>query len=131
MDRVFLDANILFSAAYRLDSGLTRLWSLKNARLISSAYALHEALSNLETEIQQERLRILIESVEIVQTVIDIPLPLDIHLPDKDRPILQAAIAARAAYLLTGDIRHFGALFGKTIAGVKIMLPGEYLNNVE
>jgi hypothetical protein len=28
MDKVFLDANILFSAAYRSDSWLTNLWSL-------------------------------------------------------------------------------------------------------
>jgi hypothetical protein len=29
MDRWFLDANVLFSAAYRSEAGLLRLWQLK------------------------------------------------------------------------------------------------------
>ncbi len=128
MDRVFLDANILFSAAYRPDSGLARLWGLKNARLITSVYARQEALSNLETEAQHERLKILLETVEIIEHTAEDSLPPDIHLPEKDRPILQAALAARATHLLTGDVRHFGALFGKTVGTVKVSLPAEYLN---
>ena len=39
MDRVFLDANVLFSAAYRQDSSLLRLWELKDVELVTSAYA--------------------------------------------------------------------------------------------
>ncbi len=46
---------------------------------------------------------------------------LDVKLADKDRPILCGAIAARADYLLTGDKRDFGHLFGRTISGVKIV----------
>src|SRR5258708_27693879 len=36
MDRLFLDANVLFSAAYRVDAGLVQLWKLKNVTLRSS-----------------------------------------------------------------------------------------------
>jgi hypothetical protein len=33
MHRLFLDANILFSAAYRPDAGLIKLWKLPDATL--------------------------------------------------------------------------------------------------
>jgi hypothetical protein len=39
LDRVFLDANVLFSAAYMENSGLGRLWLLDDAKLLSSDYA--------------------------------------------------------------------------------------------
>ncbi len=35
MDRLFLDANVLFSAAYRDDSGLQRLWDLSDVELVT------------------------------------------------------------------------------------------------
>ncbi len=54
------------------------------------------------------------------------PCPLD--LLEKDRPVLLAAISARADYLLTGDTLHFGKHFGKKVSAVTICLPGDYLN---
>jgi len=50
MDRLFLDANVLFSAAYKTESGPLQLWKLKNATLCSSRYALEEARINLANE---------------------------------------------------------------------------------
>jgi hypothetical protein len=47
VDRVFLDANVLFSAAYIEGSGLARLWQLADAELLSSDYATEEARRNL------------------------------------------------------------------------------------
>ena len=41
----------------------------------------------------------------------------------KDRPILEAAAAARCSHLVTSDRRDFGAFFGKSIMGVKILSP--------
>lgn len=131
MDRVFLDANVLFSTSYRSDSGLVRLWQWKNARLITSVYALEEALSNLVTDAQRERLEFLMDNVTIVNQTTDDSLPPEIQLPQKDRPIFQAAIAAGATHLLTGDVRHFGALFGKTIEKVLVLCPAEYLNQLK
>jgi len=126
MDRLFLDANVLFSAAYRPDAGLLQLWKLKNVALCSSRYALEEARINLVNEDQKVRLVKLSEVVHLF----DAPqgrLPRGIRLPEKDVPILLAAIEARATHLLTGDIRHFGPCFGKQVEGVSIVLPGEYL----
>ena len=44
-------------------------------------------------------------------------------LPEKDRPVLAAAIRSQCAALLTGDRTHFGFLYGKTIRGVTIHSP--------
>src|ERR1700751_2609222 len=56
MDRLFLDANILFSAAYRHSSGLLAQRRLKDVKLCSSRYALEEARINLSDEAQRRRL---------------------------------------------------------------------------
>ena len=50
------------------------------------------------------------------------PCP-DAGLPPKDAPVLAAAIASRADRLLTGDLKHFGHLYGKTIEGVLVVSP--------
>ena len=48
--RIFLDANVLFSAAYLQDSELRRLWRLKGVELLSSSYAVEEARRNLSED---------------------------------------------------------------------------------
>lgn len=126
MDRLFLDANVLFSAAYKPDSGLLQLWKLKNAMLCSSRYALEEARINLTDEDQKTRLIRLAVTVHLFDAARR-EFPRGISLPAKDRPILLAALEARATHLLTGDLRHFGMYFDKKIEGLRIMLPGEYL----
>jgi predicted nucleic acid-binding protein len=127
MDRLFLDANVLFSAAYKKDARVARLWTLKNTSLFTSRYALEEARFNLEEEEQQGRLVTLARALRLVEGP-DRPLPRGISLPEKDQPILLAALEARAHYLLTGDVRHFGIYFGKTIEELRIILPSQYLN---
>ena len=127
MDRVFLDANVLFSAAYLEHSGLTQLWVL-DAELITSAYALEEARRNLTTGDARERLDRLYRSVTVVEEAgAALELPAGVHLPDTDVPILLAAVSARATHLVTGDVTHFGPYYGRAIAGVTILSPADYL----
>lgn len=126
MERLFLDANVLFSAAYRRDAGLLQLWKLKDVILCSSGYALEEARINLHDREQRKRLRQLANVIHLFEAS-ERQLPRGISLPEKDVPILLAAIVAHATHLLTGDIRHFGPYFGKNVAGIAIVLPGEYL----
>lgn len=124
--RVFLDANVLFSAAWREDAGLGRLWQLPAVQLLTSQYAAEEAARNLDTAAQRERLLRLMAGVELVPSTGIGELPEGIELPLKDRPILLAAIGAAATHLLTGDLRHFGSIFGKTVGGVLIQLPADF-----
>jgi predicted nucleic acid-binding protein len=126
MGRLFLDANVLFSAAYRSDAGLLDLWRLREVILCSSRYALEEARINLSNEGQRARLVRLTEKVQLIDAA-QRDLPRGVALPDKDVPILLASIEARATHLLTGDVRHFGSYFGKRIEGILVLPPGEYL----
>jgi uncharacterized protein len=126
VDRVFLDANVLFSAAYRADARLLQLWKFADVTLCSSRYAFEEARANLDGEEQKVRLNKLSEKVQLFEAK-EGPLPRGVVLPEKDVPILLGAIAAQATHLLTGDIRHFGPYFGKKIAGIAVALPGAYL----
>ena len=118
----------MFSAAYRDDAGVQRLWSAPNSELVTSDYAIEEATRNLADPHQRERLDGLLESVEIVPTgVLDPDLRGDVQLRDKDWPILSGAVAAGATHLNTGDIRDFGAYFGQRVLGVLILPPSLYL----
>ena len=128
MDRVFLDANVLYSATYLEHSGLARLWTLDDVELLTSAHGLEEARRNLardrpEAVIRLEQLRKAISTVDAPQ---GLKLPANVQIDDEDRPILLAAIHSRADYLLTGDARHFEQLYGKRIATGLVLRPAQY-----
>ena len=129
MDRIFLDANVLFSAAYLENSGLTRLWELEDTELLSSAYAVEEARRNLAlgrppAVIRLERMT---PKLRLVNPPANLKLPAGVRLDSKDRPILLAAIYGKTDFLLTGDGRHFGHLYGKRIEGVVVLRPAQYI----
>src|SRR5207249_10917221 len=106
-------------------AGLQRLWKLKNIVLCSSNHAVAEARENLNEDTQRSRLTRLLRSVEMFDAPTR-PLPGGVSLPQKDVPILLAAIEARATHLITGDQQHFGPYFGKKIEGVLILSPSAY-----
>src|SRR5690349_6302839 len=109
-DRIFLDTNVLFSAAYRPDSRLNDLWSLGDADLVTSHLAVEEARRNLRVHKPDALLRLeeLLDSVILIVSESTPSLPGGIELAEKDIPILAAAISARCTHLVTGDNQHFG-----------------------
>ncbi len=129
MDRVFLDANILFSAAYS-SAGLRTLWALTRAgrcTQLASSHVLEEARRNLSPQHL-----LTLEKLERDLKVVFAPaqdLPCPIELPAGDREAFLAALSAGASHFLTGDVRHFGRYFGATVAGVLIQPPGDYLSS--
>ena len=126
MDRLFLDANILFSAAYKVDARLFQLWKLEHVMLYSPRVALEEARINLDDDSQRARLSSLAQKLRFCEAS-ERQLPRGVSLPAKDAPILLAAIEARVDYLLTGDLRDFGPYFGRKIEGVTIIRPSVYM----
>jgi predicted nucleic acid-binding protein len=127
MDVVFLDANVLYSAAHSTQTDLRRLWQLAGTRLVTSAYAVAEASRNLSTDIDRRRLTALVRSLQVIGALPQVPVPPGVDLPEKDLPILAGAIAAKATHLLTGDKKHFGRYYGRSVAGITILPPREYL----
>jgi uncharacterized protein len=119
---------VLFSAAYRADSGLQVLWRhAETARLLTSSYAVEEARRNLPDDAARARLDALLKRVAFVPDVLSGNLPDGVILPEKDRPILWSAMAAKATHLITGDRMHFGPYYGRVIGGVLIDRPADYI----
>ena len=129
MHVLFLDANVLFSAAYRAESPLRMLWTLPETERVTSDYALEEARRNLSGIDQRRRLEELLGGVRLIHESGSWALPPDVILPEKDRPILSAAIVSGATHLITGDQAHFGAWYGMQVGGVTIMRPAAYLQS--
>lgn len=128
MDRLFLDANVLFSAAYRADAGVVRLWRLPETTLHSSEYAVDEARRNLGEAGQLDRLDLLMRDVQRVPAgTMNVAARQGVELPEKDWPIVAGALAARATHLITGDLQHFGPYFAKQLYGVIVLPPAAYL----
>jgi hypothetical protein len=130
VDRPFLDANVLFSAAYQPANPIRALWQLADTELLTSALAIREAQDALAQK-RPARLPDLAALLAGVTQVPDPPpgltLPAGMQLPSKDQPIFLAALYAQATHLLTGDLKHFGAYLGQTIAGILILRPAVYL----
>lgn len=125
--RPFLDANVLFSAAWSAPSRLTLLWEIEGADLLASECVIEEARRNLETVEARLRLEGLARRLRIVPGQLDTLLPAGLDLREKDRPVLAAALGARATHLVTGDRRDFGPFFGKTVTGVLVVTPADFL----
>lgn len=135
--RVFLDANVLFSAAFRETGSVRVFFSLADAgacTLVSSGHALGEARRNAAAK-HPERL----PDLEALATRVALcrEPPADTltwaaaqGLPPKDAPILAAAIDARCHLLVTGDRAHFGRLFGRQLRGTVVALPVDALRIV-
>lgn len=119
--RVFLDANILFSAAFAKSLLADFLEELqRHADLLTNAYARTEAERNIAAKAPKRlaALRAFADGLELVPLQLFDP---GVKIAEKDRPILCGAIAGHADYLLTGDKKDFGHLYGKTVQGVKIV----------
>lgn len=129
--RIFLDANVLFSAA-QSDGAVRRLVYLLHTEghaLVADVYVATEAQRNLAAKAgpgAAAYLDALLSKIELngasahaaVKSIAD-------WLPEKDRPVLLAAIACRCQALVTGDRSHFGAGYGQTFNGVTIYSPAQ------
>jgi len=111
--RVFLDANVLFTAAHNPRDKAAMVVTLGSEglfQLATSAYAREEARRNLERK-APDRLPEFNHQLSGIRLVADSPsIPCPADLAEKDWPIYRAAHACRANVLLTGDHRDFGFL---------------------
>ncbi|RPI67710.1 MAG: hypothetical protein EHM43_06805 [Ignavibacteriae bacterium] len=126
--KIFLDANILFSAAYTDGAIRALLKMIREEGHVCwiDSVATEEATRNIHIH----RPRALQDLEQVIRTCTHstslptYPAQLDIvDLPESDRHILLAAISLRCDRLLTGDKKHFGSLYNRTIHGVTITSP--------
>jgi predicted nucleic acid-binding protein len=130
--RVFLDANILFSAAKSNSAIRQLLQHLKQANhtLVADSYVQAEASRNIAAKADAQAvndLAALLGQVD-VNTVQFAHAPPTLQvaalwLPEKDRPVLLAAMALACDVLVTGDSTHFGPGYGQRFEGVTVCSP--------
>ncbi len=132
--RLFLDANVLFSAAHCAEGRASTLFDLAgrgHCALMASPHALAEARHNLKLKHPNllPRLEQLLQAVAVCQecSAENAAWARAHMLPEKDAPILGAAAQAGADLLVTGDRTHFGHLYGRRLRGVLIAAPAEAL----
>ena len=119
--KIFLDANIIFSASPLQSPSWQLLDRLsKNATLITHPAVWDEAQRNLLLKRPAWSAGLDYWRERVIQSQMIGPCP-DAGLPPKDAPILAAAIASKADRLLTGDLKHFTHLYGRTFPGVLIV----------
>ena len=131
--RIFADANVLFSAARSAGAIRTLLQMLQSEghALAADAYVVAEARRNLQYKVSADALAFLedllgqIKVRKVIYAEVAHEQSLVGWLPEKDRPVLLAAMAMRCDVLLTGDRTHFGAGYGKTFAGVTVYAPAQ------
>lgn len=140
--RLFLDANVLLSAALRAEGNARALFLLARpakVALCSSAFAVEEASRNLRRKQPEalDGLSRLLAEIEIGNAPPGdaMTAAATFGLESKDLPILAGALAARADLLVTGDRRYFASLFGTSAAGVQVLPPAAavllLLNRIE
>jgi predicted nucleic acid-binding protein len=125
--RIFLDANVIFSAV-KSDGYIRRLLLLlaeQDHELVADDYALEETKRNLSAKYpsalaENSAILSLVSVFHVRQGVV---LPKELALTEKDRPVLASAIALRSDALVTGDKGHFNHLYGECVEGVEIYSP--------
>lgn len=128
--RLFLDANILFSAAHRESGSVRVFFQLAAAgicELVSSPFAVDEARRNIARKYPDRStdLEMLVTRLGVCTEAVpdSVAWALAQQLPAKDAPILAAAVQAGARLLVTGDRKDFGHLYGKTLRGTLVLPP--------
>lgn len=134
MNRLFLDSNVLFTAAHNpggkaalvVEAAAQGLW-----RLASSEHTIAEAHRNLAAKHPEalNRLALVLRVVHLVRQPAPAAgvsgsnlVPGRAQLPPKDQLILDAALGCHATHLLTGDIRHFGSLMNQPDATGRVVV---------
>lgn len=133
--RVFLDANVLFTAAYSpegLSALIIEVGVAGRITLLTSPLAVIEARRNLEAK-RPQALPVFEQNLAEIEVAAE-PGPLDVErltpasLAAKDRPLLASAIVARATHFVTGDEHDFGPWMTRPGSlPLRLMTPRQFL----
>ena len=134
--KIVLDTNVIVSAFLKpqsIPAKILRLILQEEIQLVANAAILAEYQEVLERPkffLNQSRVQIILEYLRYRSIFAD-ALPETLTLPDPgDIPFLEAAIAAQADALVTGNVKHFPK---SKCRGLQILSPAaflRYLNEV-
>jgi len=130
--KIFVDANVLFTAAYSPQGKAATLLESASIPFVTSDYAVQEARRNIlaKRPASIDSLDKILERIEIAPSVQSGACP--IALPQKDQPIFLSALMTKATHLLTGDLKDFGPHMNQPdkSAGIIIQTVAEFLASI-
>ena len=133
--RLFLDSSVLLAAAGS-STGASRLLfdnaSRHGWKLLTAEYCLREAEFNLPKLGKKAELswtQIIRPAVIPLSTRLTLDRPL-VFRATKDRPVVISALSQKADYLLTLDRDDFHGLLGRSVYGLPVRTPGEFLREI-
>ncbi len=134
MMRIFVDANVLVSAAWSAESKLCRLWQVPDSVVVTVEIAATDAQRAIETksrdadrEIRVRRLLDLIRMTEMVRIPPGAVMLNTWGIADPDDvAIIWAAVSSRCQMLITGDT-DFLEYFDTERDGVRVLRPADAL----
>ena len=133
--KLFLDANVLFTAAHNPGGKAAFVIELAGQGhwdVVTSSFAIEEARRNLEAKLPEviSEFEVLVSDVDVVPGVFNEACPID--LPEKDVPIFLSAAGARCTHLLTGDLKDFGRFMNvpKQTSGILLQTVAEFLSKL-
>jgi predicted nucleic acid-binding protein len=135
---VFLDASVLFSAAYSQTGAsreIIRLGIQGEIQLVISDLVCNEALANLQNKapaaVQSLSVFLKLVPFKVVRPSKEDVLAAMKYTEFKDAPVVAAAKCAEANYLISLDRAHLvGVVAVEEGSGLTILLPGEFLRTL-
>lgn len=136
MKRLFLDANVLFTAAHNpagkaalvIELGGKGYWEV-----LTSTFAVEEARRNIALKFPDclPRLEKFLADVAVFASRLCGSCSLS--LSPQDRMIFLSALKCKATHLLTGDIKHFGPFMNNPnlTLGIIIQTVAEFLTSIK
>ena len=112
INSVFLDSSVLFTAVNSPAGGSSKLFTLKNIKLVSSVVVLAEVERNVRKKLQSyhlERFFLLVSKIDITSQIPNDRLVTQAQkvIAKKDALILAEAKQAKTHFLVTLDRKHF------------------------
>lgn len=112
MKTVFVDSSVLFSAVNSPTGGSSKIFTLKNIRLITSDVVLTETERNVRNKLHDyhlERFFMLVTKIKVLQQLPNNQLIEKAKkiIAEKDSVILAESYKSKANFLVTLDQKHF------------------------
>jgi putative PIN family toxin of toxin-antitoxin system len=128
--RIVLDTNVIISgllSPYGKPAQIMRMVSSGDLMLCFDARIIieyQEVLLRSKFEFNKEKVRILLTQIKHLGEIIS-TIPLKKSLPDPDdNPFLEAAIAGKVKFLVTGNLTHFPK---KLCQNIEVLSPSDFL----
>lgn len=126
--KVFLDANVIFSASLPKAGG-ARALLFEAARCGAICVASERVLGEVERNLMSKAPQGMTDFPHMAARIVLVPEPAnaaveaaqEAGIVAKDAPVLAAALQCGADWFVTGDMRHFGHLVGSRLEGVLVL----------